>query len=604
MKKYSLKNKIFYFYSILFILIITIVIMLVTVYIRNTFNEQAQSSLDILSERISDEFNQMIDDMDQIALQIYYAKNVSSILTLTENAQSSYNYFETHLNDEDAIQKVFFTILGADVSNTVINIFNKNAFVSTSANSISWEMLVKQREDGFISHIEQELKKTDSLFLLEPHSNYWSSSLSVDRKYFSVARKLVNSETNRDLGIIHVLKPVSQLDKLVVNADSKTHVFLFDQSYNIISPQLDNKDLQRDAENLLAEYAETPFKGGRHSVSSHTYIVSMQFADQYDFGIMVMQSYDKVSRLLRITMLMILVIAVLLLGLFIQLNFLASRALARPLQDIAKNMREVTWNNMEIRLNFDAREDEVQILQQSFDAMLARIRESINQVIEMKIHENKAYYIALQSQMTPHFLNNVISNISMLAYENGIPKIVDICKRLSNLLHYAADNSKINCTLGQELKYVRNYLDLMEMRYENKYTSIINFDDRCQDVVVPKLILQSVVENCFKHAFQQTPYPWLITISTYIKDDFWIVEVTDNGVGFPEEKAAKIQEQADMIYDNILNGISEIHIGGLGLVNSLLRLRLLYKNQAMFTVKTMYHGSIVSFGGALHAELN
>jgi sensor histidine kinase YesM len=294
-------------------------------------------------------------------------------------------------------------------------------------------------------------------------------------------------------------------------------------------------------------------------------------------------------------------ISAMLLLLSLQMNRMVSRSLTRPLNHITQSLRNVTWDNLEMNLVLDKDNTDLQTLQQAFDAMVVRIRESMNLVMESRLHEREAYHMALQSQISPHFLYNMIGNISAIAYEHGVDKIVKICALMSGMLRYATRFTTEHSTFEQELDYTRNYMELMKIRYEERFSFMVETDSRVLPCLVPRLMLQTIVENCFSHAFPDAQPPYTIAISAFIEDGFWICEVVDNGTGLNEQTLQGIAEKSETLYQDVLSGISQLELGGLGILNSLTRLRLIYHDEIRFEAQSMYHGSIIRFGGKIDA---
>jgi sensor histidine kinase YesM len=127
-------------------------------------------------------------------------------------------------------------------------------------------------------------------------------------------------------------------------------------------------------------------------------------------------------------------------------------------------------------------------------------------------------------------------------------------------------------------------------------------DESCADYPIPRLMLQTVVENCFKHGFHNVPFPWLININIFREDGGWTAEVIDNGAGTDAEKINAIVAQSQSLFDDALRGTPEPRLGGLGLLNSITRLRLLYNNNIHFSVQSMYRGTMIRFGGKTDAD--
>ena len=127
----------------------------------------------------------------------------------------------------------------------------------------------------------------------------------------------------------------------------------------------------------------------------------------------------------------------------------------------------------------------------------------------------------------------------------------------------------------------------MEARYEDCFSYDITIDDRINDIMVPKLILQPLVENCFKDAFSDVEPPWKIHIDVGMHNDYWYIKVEDNGIGFSESQIKAIDEKVKRYSQNIKENYKELKIGGLGLVSTITRLRLSCDVDVEYTIENL-----------------
>ena len=194
---------------------------------------------------------------------------------------------------------------------------------------------------------------------------------------------------------------------------------------------------------------------------------------------------------------------------------------------------------------------------------------------------------------------NIISNISACAYNGETQTVIRLCDSFSQLLRYAADYSGLFGTIQTELQYTTCYMELMQIRYSDGFFFQTSCQPDCADIPLPRMLIQTIVENCFKHGFRDTPQPWFINIRVFSEQKQWMIEIQDNGTALPQETLNDTLEKSEQIYRSILDGRSHLHLGGLGLLNSITRLRLLDNNNISFTVETKDGVSITRVGGQL-----
>ena len=217
--------------------------------------------------------------------------------------------------------------------------------------------------------------------------------------------------------------------------------------------------------------------------------------------------------------------------------------------------------------------DEIKELEDSFEKMLERMNSSI-------IQEKKAYALALQAQMNPHFLYNMLAVISSAGSEAGCDSVSTMCVELSDMLRYVAAYQKVTVPLKEEILHTKNYLALMKSRYEDYFSYKIDVSDDLMNIPVPKLFIQPLAENCFIHAFKEKEPPWNIDIKMIGTKDRWELIIKDNGSGISEERIAEIKDKID----KALNERQVGNIGGLGIVNTIVRLTMTHNKNLKYDI--------------------
>ena len=189
--------------------------------------------------------------------------------------------------------------------------------------------------------------------------------------------------------------------------------------------------------------------------------------------------------------------------------------------------------------------------------------------------------LALEAEMNPHFLYNSLSVIQIMADNANIPDIGEVCRELSYILRYVISSDKLGITIESEVNHTSNYLSLMYRRFYDQLSYSITVDPAMAGISTPKMILQPLVENCFKHAFN-TKSDWMIEISGYMEGESWYLKVSDNGSGYDEEAVGKFKEALARLKPTDL--AANENRQGIGLINIAMRMRLTYGDRAVFTL--------------------
>jgi signal transduction histidine kinase len=166
----------------------------------------------------------------------------------------------------------------------------------------------------------------------------------------------------------------------------------------------------------------------------------------------------------------------------------------------------------------------------------------------------------LEAELHPHFLFNTLHAISTLVHTD--PEGADrMISRLSDLLRLTFDRSgAAGVALKEELEFLQKYLEIEQIRFQDRLAVKFDIDPETLDTDVPRLILQPLVENAIKHGIGPRPGPGLVQISTRKRADGTWIEVRDNGVGLSRNARTRFTN-------------------GVGLSNTRARLECIYGNQ-------------------------
>lgn len=212
----------------------------------------------------------------------------------------------------------------------------------------------------------------------------------------------------------------------------------------------------------------------------------------------------------------------------------------------------------------------------------------------------QAHMIALQSQMNPHFLYNMLTIIKSMSRQNDATHIGLVCDYLVRMLRYNSDYNEDYVTMESEISHTQDYLELMKVRYEDMFEYQIELASGLDTnmIEVPKLCLQPIVENCFQHGFKQTLPPWRLIIHCRIHENRWYISVIDNGIGIQQEEIDRVYRRINEFLENPSDKLNQLKIGGMGLINTIARFQLKYKQDITFEIKALENGGTrVVIGG-------
>lgn len=253
------------------------------------------------------------------------------------------------------------------------------------------------------------------------------------------------------------------------------------------------------------------------------------------------------------------------------LSLLFTRIVSKPIVQLAEKMQHVTIREYSAKDNGSLRADEIGLLEDSFNLMILRNQELIAQKFQTRIEKRSAQLRALQAQINPHFLYNTLQSIGGMALKKNAPEIYGVTVDLSDILRYSLSFSKEMVILGEEIKYLDSYLAIQNQRFGNRIKVVRDIDPEWLKVLIPKLILQPIVENSLEHGLAEKPGEWEITLTAQAagNSDMLLV-ISDNGLGMAQDRLQYIREELAKGEENAI--ASSAHIG-LNNVNSRIRLK-------------------------------
>lgn len=244
-----------------------------------------------------------------------------------------------------------------------------------------------------------------------------------------------------------------------------------------------------------------------------------------------------------------------------------SQTVTRPIRSLQLLMRRVEKGDFDVSFPVNQK-DEIGTLGVSFNHMVRRIQELVQQVLQVEIRQREAELAALQNQISPHFLYNTLESIQMVIELGDSEKASEMISALSRMLRFAARRGDI-VSIGDEVRHVSDYLYIQQMRYGVRCEYEINVSPGISNYYAPKFILQPLVENSIRHVVEKRNSPTRILIDIYQMEDGIRLSIQDNGPGIPASVLQELQERFGAANHTT-------HKGGIGLLNVHSRIRLMY----------------------------
>ncbi|MCR5502215.1 MAG: sensor histidine kinase [Lachnospiraceae bacterium] len=181
-------------------------------------------------------------------------------------------------------------------------------------------------------------------------------------------------------------------------------------------------------------------------------------------------------------------------------------------------------------------DNEIGMLKDTYNAMVERINDLFTRNIENEKVIRRAELRVLQEQIKPHFLYNSLETISYLALDAGADNVHDALETLGSFYRNFLSKGDRTITLAREVRIVRDYLALQKLRYGDVIEDVYDIPEEIGNTIVPKLILQPVVENSIYHGIRLKGEKGLIRISARYEVDRLHLIIYDTGVGMTQEQ--------------------------------------------------------------------
>ncbi|MEK3791147.1 sensor histidine kinase [Paenibacillus sp. FSL R7-0204] len=262
---------------------------------------------------------------------------------------------------------------------------------------------------------------------------------------------------------------------------------------------------------------------------------------------------------------------------------LISIGFTRPIKKLIHFTQKVQTGQLDAHMDAE-REDEFGLLTRKITGMTRTINELIVKEYRLELANKTNQLKALQAQVNPHFLYNALQSIASLSLRYNAPKVYDLIYSLGSMMRYSMNTERTRVPLRDEIEHVQNYMILQTERFgEENLRLVVQAGPEALELILPKMILQPIVENIFKHAFADGISGGLIQIECRLEGAARLVlAVIDNGRGMSPERLEEITA--------CLRGSSQQGQEEIGLYNVLARLRLQFGSAAEMLLKNNEDG--------------
>lgn len=590
------QKKLFFKSSIIIISMVVLFLIFFSNYIYREISKSSRNNLNELASKTANELTLLFDDMDKISL--YVSTNPDIISAFHQTRMQTVTNQELSISINKIITSITVPNSSSRFRITLLN--EKGNFLSTG---IPYKKeLVKEKLDS-----SDYAEWYDSLPII--HSNRNITALAPDTwddkptQYLSLYREIFDSVIiDLPTGIVQIQCPYKVVDRILMLDSANISSYLFDEDHTLIYASAKNNP----------QLMELPFSDGTlpssmtpaNVMADHHIYSALRLENGW--YMLLAQPQNQVLSLVFRLCLLVLLISMCILFICLTVLFKILKTTTEPLRQLTASVSLVTLNTPYLDVDASQYPDELAGLTVAFDQMLERLKSSMEENVKVKSYEARANMLALQSQVNPHFICNILTIIKALSKEQDTEKIGHICDYLARMLRYISAYDEEGVLLRDEMNDAETYLNLMKIRYETlfDYEIAINPALDMDAFRVPKLFLQPLLENCFQHGFKKVAPPWHLKIIAAIENDcYWKIIVKDNGEGITQEEKEKLQKKLEEFMNHTSETIVSLKPGGMGLINTLARLKMWYGESLTFSIQSPVEGGTqIEIGGKLDDE--
>lgn len=211
-----------------------------------------------------------------------------------------------------------------------------------------------------------------------------------------------------------------------------------------------------------------------------------------------------------------------------------------PLKQLMRYMNQIQAGRLHVDIHLSSR-DEFGVLARHFRDMMDTVNNLILREYRLEIANKTNQLKALQAQIHPHFLYNTLQSIGTLALQQQGQRAYTLLSSLSKMLRYSM-RDQTGVTLREEAEHARLYLELQQERFGDRLEVDLDFAEDTLSVEMPRMTLQPLIENYFKHGADIQPGKGHISLSSRRINDHWIeIELNNNGPSIPDDKLLEIR---------------------------------------------------------------
>lgn len=319
-----------------------------------------------------------------------------------------------------------------------------------------------------------------------------------------------------------------------------------------------------------------------NKVNGKSYFIAHNFISSLNLSLIMYVNQNEIIRPLSQFNTLLYISFLIAIAVMILYSYSVNLMIHRPLSKLVKTFRMVETDNLDLVIE-PKRKDEFHYIFHSFNRMASRLKRSIEENYEQKIALQHSQLKQLQSQINPHFLYNSFFNIYMMCKVGDSESAAELSQKLGSYYQYITRSGSDEVPFFKEYQHALDYCEIQCIRFSNRISyEYEEVSALSNTLLVPRLIIQPIVENVFEHAFEDGAPHGVVYIGADCGKDIISITVEDNGTLLKDEDIEELQRKLNM-------GLK--HVEKTGLINVNNRLHLKYgPGSGLFVSRSKYGG--------------
>lgn len=423
--------------------------------------------------------------------------------------------------------------------------------------AVVWRPVNGQDEDHLVAYASQEQERKDNGILL--------------------GRAVKSLPEGNIIGFLLIRTNERYLSDIYKNIDigQGSSIFILDSTGRVVSTrsaEIPFKELYPD-KNMVSRLMDSSKHGGSvfdYEINGRRYLVSFAPLQGQKWFTLCTIPYTYLEEDAHAVYEGAVLIGLVCFIIAVGLAYLFASGILAPIRRLQAAMNLARKGNLSVKVR-DKHQDEIGELTQNFDSMLLEIERLLTNIKNQEKQKRQAELKALQAQINPHFISNTLNTVKFLAKAQKAYNIESLTGSLIQLFHMTVGKGDDLITIAEELEYIRNYVNIQEYRYLNKFVVKYELEPEILQYKIPRLVLQPLVENSLIHGIEPMEGTGTVVIKGFLLNNVIKITVTDNGVGIPPEKTAGSRHRS---------------MNGIGLTNVDERIRMHFGEQYGLAVES------------------